>query len=167
MWLNIDFSWNNTHTHTHTHTHTYIYIYIYIYVYIYINLSGRICSSGSILCIDLIDVHINKACDRSRIDQHRHIFGFHIYIYIYIYIATLNINIHTHTHIYIYIYIYVVQPHNTYACRKHNDAMKNERRHTSLEKYTSHFIWKGSKGLLKVLVRERLNRTATYSPPLL
>ena len=27
--------------------------------------------------------------------------------------------------------------------------------HTSLEKYTSHFIWKGSKGLLKVLLFER------------
>ena len=28
-------------------------------------------------------------------------------------------------------------------------------RHTSLEKYTSHFIWKGSKGLLKVLLCEK------------
>ena len=27
--------------------------------------------------------------------------------------------------------------------------------HSSLEKYTSHFIWKGSKGLLKVLLCER------------
>ena len=35
---------------------------------------------------------------------------------------------------------------------RHN---KDERRHSSLEKYTSHFIWKGSKGLLKVLLCER------------
>ena len=32
---------------------------------------------------------------------------------------------------------------------------KDERSHSSLEKYTSHFIWKGSKGLLKVLLYER------------
>ena len=38
--------------------------------------------------------------------------------------------------------------------QKHNDAMKT-REDTSLEKYTSHFIWKGSKGLLKVLLCER------------
>ena len=30
-----------------------------------------------------------------------------------------------------------------------------DERHSSLEKYTSHFIWKGSKGLLKVLLCER------------
>ena len=40
------------------------------------------------------------------------------------------------------------------ACRKHNDAMKTSG-HRSLEKYTSHFIWKGSKELLKVLLCER------------
>ena len=38
--------------------------------------------------------------------------------------------------------------------QKHNDAMKTSG-HRSLEKYTSHFIWKGSKGLLKVLLCER------------
>ena len=46
----------------------------------------------------------------------------------------------------------------TYACRtqQHN---KDERL-SSLEKYTSHFIWKGSKELLKVLLWEGLgNRT--------
>ena len=46
----------------------------------------------------------------------------------------------------------------TYACRtqQHN----KDERHSSLEKYTSHFIWKGSKGLLKVLLWEGLgNRT--------
>ena len=31
----------------------------------------------------------------------------------------------------------------------------HDERHSSLEKYTSHFIWKGSKGLLKVLLCER------------
>ena len=34
--------------------------------------------------------------------------------------------------------------------QNHNDAMKMSE-DTSLEKYTSHFIWKGLKGLLKVL----------------
>ena len=38
--------------------------------------------------------------------------------------------------------------------QKHNDAMKTSG-HRSLEKYTSHFIWKGSKGLLKVLLCEK------------
>ena len=38
--------------------------------------------------------------------------------------------------------------------QKHNDAMKTSE-DTSLEKYTSHFIWKVSKGLLKVLLFER------------
>ena len=38
--------------------------------------------------------------------------------------------------------------------QKHNDVMKTSG-HGSLEKYTSHFIWKGSKGLLKVLLCER------------
>ena len=37
--------------------------------------------------------------------------------------------------------------------QNHNDAMIDER-HSSLEKYTSHFIWKGSKGLQKVLLWE-------------
>ena len=39
-----------------------------------------------------------------------------------------------------------------HACRtwRHN----KDERHSSLEKYTSHFIWKGSKGLLKVLLWE-------------
>ena len=38
--------------------------------------------------------------------------------------------------------------------QKHNDAMKTSR-HSSLEKYTSLFIWKGSNRLLKVLLCER------------
>ena len=38
--------------------------------------------------------------------------------------------------------------------QKHNDAMKTSG-HWSLEKYTSHFIWKGSKELPKVLLCER------------
>ena len=42
----------------------------------------------------------------------------------------------------------------TYTCRNiFNTIMTSE--DTSLEKYTSHFIWKGSKGLLKVLLCER------------
>ena len=41
----------------------------------------------------------------------------------------------------------------TYACR--NIMMQWRRADTSLGKYTSHFIWKGSKGLLKVLLCER------------
>ena len=36
--------------------------------------------------------------------------------------------------------------------RRHN----KDERHSSLEKYTSHFIWKGSKGLRKVLLWERV-----------
>ncbi len=39
--------------------------------------------------------------------------------------------------------------------QKHNDAIIEMSGHTSLEKYTSHFIWKGSKGLPKVLLCER------------
>ena len=38
--------------------------------------------------------------------------------------------------------------------QKHNDAMKTSDT-VLLEKYTSHFIWKGSKGLLKVLRCEK------------
>ena len=38
--------------------------------------------------------------------------------------------------------------------QKHIQHNKDERQ-SSLEKYTSHFIWKGSKGLLKVLLCER------------
>ena len=38
--------------------------------------------------------------------------------------------------------------------QKHIQHYKDER-HSSLEKYTFHFIWKGSKGLLKVLLCER------------
>ena len=48
--------------------------------------------------------------------------------------------------------------------QKHNDAIKTSG-HSSLEKYTSNFIWKGSKGLC-VRGSWRLNRTATYWPPL-
>ena len=39
--------------------------------------------------------------------------------------------------------------------QKRNDAIIKTSEDTSLEKYTSHFIWKGSKGLLKVLLCER------------
>ena len=38
--------------------------------------------------------------------------------------------------------------------QKHNDAMKTSA-HSSLEKYISHFIWKGSKELQTVLLCER------------
>ena len=48
----------------------------------------------------------------------------------------------------------VVSPHNTYACRKILNTIRTSE-DTSLEKYTSHFIWKGTKGLLKVLLCER------------
>ena len=53
--------------------------------------------------------------------------------------------LYSHNQLYIHICI---------CMQKHNDAMKTSR-HSSLEKYTSHFIWKGSKGLLKVLLCER------------
>ena len=42
----------------------------------------------------------------------------------------------------------------TYAYRNIFNTIKTSR-HSSLEKYTSHFIWKGSKVLLKVLLCER------------
>ena len=45
--------------------------------------------------------------------------------------------------------------------QKHIQRNKDERRHSSLEKYTSHFIWKGSKGLLKVLLCEKWVRDWT------
>ena len=38
--------------------------------------------------------------------------------------------------------------------QKHNDDTIQTCGHSSLEKYTYHFIWKGSKGLLKVLLCE-------------
>ena len=38
--------------------------------------------------------------------------------------------------------------------QKHNETIRTSG-HSSLEKYTSHFIWKGSKGLLNVLLCER------------
>ena len=41
----------------------------------------------------------------------------------------------------------------TYACRNNFNTIKTSE-DTSLEKHTSHFIWKGSKGLLKVLLSE-------------
>ena len=50
--------------------------------------------------------------------------------------------LYSHEQLYIHIYM-----------QKHNDAMKTSG-HSSLEKYTSHFIWKGSEGLLKVLQSE-------------
>ena len=53
--------------------------------------------------------------------------------------------LYSHDHDQLYIHIYM---------QKHNDAMKTSG-HSSLEKYTSHFIWKGLKGLLKILLRER------------
>ena len=42
----------------------------------------------------------------------------------------------------------------TYACRNIFNTIRTSE-DTSLEKYTTHFIWKGSKGLLKVLQCER------------
>ena len=39
--------------------------------------------------------------------------------------------------------------------QKHSYTITETSEHSSLEKYTSHFIWKGSKGLLKVLLCER------------
>ena len=42
----------------------------------------------------------------------------------------------------------------TYTYRNIFNTIKTSG-HSSLEKYTSHFIWKGSKGLLKVLLCER------------
>ena len=42
----------------------------------------------------------------------------------------------------------------TYTCRNILNTITTSE-DTSLEKYTSHFIWKGSKGLLKVLLCER------------
>ena len=41
------------------------------------------------------------------------------------------------------------------ACMQNHIKHNKDERHSSLEKYTSHFIWKGSKGLLKVLLCER------------
>ena len=49
----------------------------------------------------------------------------------------------------------------TYTCGKIFNAMKTSG-HSSLENYTSHFIWKGSKGYY--CVRGELNRTATDWP---
>ena len=42
----------------------------------------------------------------------------------------------------------------TYTCRNIFNTIRTSK-DTSLEKYTSHFIWKGSKGLIKVLLCER------------
>ena len=54
------------------------------------------------------------------------------------------------------------------ACRNILNTIKTSR-HSSLEKYTSHFIWKGSKGLQKVLsVRGELESEQncnTLTPP--
>ena len=50
---------------------------------------------------------------------------------------------------------------------KHNDAITTSG-HSSLEKYTSHFIWKFervAKGFTVWEISWRLNRTATYWPP--
>ena len=47
--------------------------------------------------------------------------------------------------------------------RRHN----KDERHSSLGKYISHFIWKGSKGFAVWEVNWRLNRTATYWTPTL
>ena len=53
--------------------------------------------------------------------------------------------LYSHEQLYIHIYRCI---------QKHNDAMKTSG-HRSLEKYISHFIWKGSNGLLKFLLCER------------
>ena len=56
-------------------------------------------------------------------------------------------------------------------CRFMRNTTTQWRRVTqSFRKYTSHFIWKGKKGLLKVLLWDGVgdrNRTTTYWPPLL
>ena len=53
--------------------------------------------------------------------------------------------------------------------QKHNDDTIKTSGHSSLEKYTSHFIRKGyervTKGIIVWEVSWRLNRTATYWPP--
>ena len=63
----------------------------------------------------------------------------------------------------------IVTTNYTYASRNIFNTIKTSR-HGSLEKYTSHFIWKGSKGLWRVLLCERWvgdwTKTATYWPPL-
>ena len=56
----------------------------------------------------------------------------------------LLILLYIHDKLYIHIYK-----------QKHIQHKKDEQRHTSLEKYASHFIWNGSKRLLKVLLCER------------
>ena len=45
--------------------------------------------------------------------------------------------------------------------QNHNNDTINTSKDTSLEKYTSHFVWKGSKGLLKVFLCERWVRDWT------
>ena len=42
------------------------------------------------------------------------------------------------------------QEHNTYTYTCRTQRRNENERHSSLEKYTFHFIWKGSKGLQKV-----------------
>ena len=53
--------------------------------------------------------------------------------------------LYSHEQLYIHIYI---------CMQNHNDDTIKTSRHSSLEKYTSHFIWRGSKGWLKVLLWE-------------
>ena len=62
-----------------------------------------------------------------------------------------KVMLYNHEQLYIHIYI---------CMQKHNDAIKTNR-HSSFEKYTSHFIWKGSKDFLKVLLCERWVRDWT------
>ena len=81
---------------------------------------------------------------RVTLDYGRQLYLF-IYIYIYIYNSKYYTELLLYSHNQLYIHI---------CMQKHNDAMKTSG-HSSLEKYTSHFIWKGSNGLLKVLLCER------------
>ena len=50
------------------------------------------------------------------------------------------------------LYSHIIHIHMHAESQRRNNK---DKRHSSLEKYTSHFIWKGSKGLLKVLLCER------------
>ena len=56
------------------------------------------------------------------------------------------------------LFITVVWPWTTIHTHMHAESQRRHNKdewHSSLEKYTSHFIWKVSKGLLKVLLCER------------
>ena len=58
--------------------------------------------------------------------------------------------------LYVMFYCCIAMNNYTYTYTRRNifNTIRTSR-HSSLEKYTSHFIWKGSKALLKVLLWER------------